>query len=200
VTVSYATADGTATASEDYTAVNGTVTIPAGSTTATFSVVIAADQVDEAAETVLLSLSNPSGAALGAPSNATLTIVDDDTAGVVVNPTAVSVAEGGAIGTYTVVLASQPTSDVTITIATDGQTTVNPPALTFTPLDWNVPQAVTVSAVDDDVAEDTPHTGLISHTAASDDPDYDGVDVDDVTATIAENDFCIYLPLVTRAW
>jgi uncharacterized repeat protein (TIGR01451 family)/CSLREA domain-containing protein len=78
VTVSYTTTDGTAVAGEDYTATGGSVTIPAGSTYVTFSVTIADDQVDEAAETVLLSLSDPSGGALDAPSDATLTILDND--------------------------------------------------------------------------------------------------------------------------
>ena len=46
--------------------------------------------------------------------------------------------------------------------------------LIFTALTWNIPQTVTVSAVDDNVDETSPHTGTIAHIAASSDPNYDG--------------------------
>ena len=75
VTVAYATADGTATAGEDYIAVSSVVTIPAGSLIAAFNVPIIEDTADEPSETILLSLSSPGGATLGSPNHATLTIV-----------------------------------------------------------------------------------------------------------------------------
>ena len=83
VTVDYATTDGTATAGEDYTAANGTLTFPAGSTAQTFTVPITEDSTVEADETVNLTLSNPNGggAFLGSPSEAVLTIVDNDEGG-----------------------------------------------------------------------------------------------------------------------
>lgn len=80
VTVSYASSDGTATAGSDYTATSGTLTIPKGSTTGSFTVPITQDSLDEPDETVNLALSAPTGAVLGSPSSAVLTIVDDDVA------------------------------------------------------------------------------------------------------------------------
>lgn len=80
-TVQYATSDGTATAGSDYTAVTGTLTIPAGQSTHTLAVPIKGDAVTEADETFTVTLSNPVGATLGAPSTATGTIVNDDFAG-----------------------------------------------------------------------------------------------------------------------
>ena len=77
VTVDYATSDGTATADVDYTPANGTLTIPAGSTTATFTVGVLSDALDEANETVTLTLSNPTNATIS-DATATLTITDDD--------------------------------------------------------------------------------------------------------------------------
>ena len=76
VTVQYATADGTATAGADYTAAAGTLSWPAADTTSrTFTVPILADALVEADETVLLTLTNPTGAATLSPrSTATLTI------------------------------------------------------------------------------------------------------------------------------
>lgn len=77
VTVNYATSNGTATAGADYTATSGTATISAGATTATIAVPILADTVDEANETVTLTLSSANNATIS-DSTATLTITDDD--------------------------------------------------------------------------------------------------------------------------
>lgn len=81
VSVQYATADDTATAGSDYTAANGTLTFPAGVVTGALVIALSDDDEDEPAETVLLTLRDPVGAALAAPSNAVLTLRDDDGAG-----------------------------------------------------------------------------------------------------------------------
>jgi len=98
-----------------------------------------------------------------------------------------NVTEGGATDSYTVVLTSQPTANVTITINPGSQLTVSPTTLTFTPANWNVPQTVTVTAVDDALAEGT-HTGTIQHTASSTDSNYNGLAISPVTVTITDND------------
>ena len=79
VTVNYATADGTATAGEDYTAVSGTLTFALGETSKTVSVPITDDSVSDSDETFTLQLSNVSGhlVELGV-AEATGTITDDD--------------------------------------------------------------------------------------------------------------------------
>ena len=66
VTVDYAVT-GTATGSgTDYTLANGTLTIVAGSTSGTITIAsIVNDTLDEANETVIVTLSNPSNATLG---------------------------------------------------------------------------------------------------------------------------------------
>ena len=74
VTVDYATADGGAVAGVDYVATNGTLTFVDGEASQSFSVPILEDGLIELDETVLLSLSNASGADLGAVSEAVLTI------------------------------------------------------------------------------------------------------------------------------
>ena len=50
------TLSGTATAGKDYTAPSGTVTIPAGETSATVSIAILDDELSEGAETIILTL------------------------------------------------------------------------------------------------------------------------------------------------
>src|SRR5262249_1903309 len=77
VTVSYATANGTALAGLDYTATSGTATFAPGATTATVSVSVNGETLLEADETFTLNLSGGAGASLGAPS-ATGTILNDD--------------------------------------------------------------------------------------------------------------------------
>ena len=84
VTVDYAVT-GTATGSgTDYTLANGTLTISAGSTSGTITIAgIVNDSLDEANETVIVTLSNPSNASLGSNSVHTYTITDNDSTPVV---------------------------------------------------------------------------------------------------------------------
>ncbi len=65
VTVSYATADGTAWAGADYTARSGTLTLAPYQTTATITVPVAADGVAEGNETFTLTLLTANGATIG---------------------------------------------------------------------------------------------------------------------------------------
>ena len=87
VTVNYATADGTATAGEDYTATSGTLTFTPGETEKTVSVAIIDDTVEDSGETFTLVLSDPSGGRL-ADAEATGTIFNTEV------PTSVSEADG----------------------------------------------------------------------------------------------------------
>jgi len=84
VSVSYATANGTATAGSDYTATSGTLNWPIADTVSkTITVPILNDSVPESSETFTATLTSPTGGAtLGTPSTATVTITDDDGANV----------------------------------------------------------------------------------------------------------------------
>jgi hypothetical protein len=85
--VSYATSDGSATARKDYTSAFGTLSFAAGETSKTFAVLLTDDAFQEGAETVNLTLSNPSGvASLGSQSTATVQITDNDTPPSLTNP------------------------------------------------------------------------------------------------------------------
>ena len=87
LTVSYETSDGTASAGSDYTATSASITIPAMATSATFSVPVLDDRLDEDAERFTVTLTGTDRGVLGAAATATVTIIDDDTA-----PTIVSAA------------------------------------------------------------------------------------------------------------
>ena len=77
VTVSYATADGTATAGTDYTAAKGTLVFAPGETSKTVAVSIVGDTAGEPDETFMLTLSSPVNGVLGQAS-ASGTITNDD--------------------------------------------------------------------------------------------------------------------------
>ena len=91
-----------------------------------------------------------SGANDGLPSaEKTGTPAVPTTAGVTVSTMALMVTEENTTGdTYTVVLDTQPTADVTVTVAGHSGTEVTPtPAsLTFTTANWDTAQTVTVTA------------------------------------------------------
>lgn len=117
----------------------------------------------------------------------TAAITDNDTAGVVVTQSGgtTSVAEGGAGDSYTLVLTSQPTSAVTITVTPDAQVGVAPPSVSFDSTNWNAPKTIAVSAVDDGIVEG-PHSGSVTHSAVG--GGYDAVAIAGVTVSIADND------------
>ena len=83
LTVDYAPTGGTATGGVDYTLVPGTLTFLAGQATRNISVTVVNDTTYELGETIIVTLSNPSGAFLKAPINHTYTINNNDSMPVV---------------------------------------------------------------------------------------------------------------------
>ena len=80
VTFEWSTVDGTATAGSDYVAVTGaTATIPAGSTSASFTVDVYGDTEVEANEWFSVVITNPVGATYASGGNPSGSILDDDT-------------------------------------------------------------------------------------------------------------------------
>ena len=115
-----------------------------------------------------------------------VTITEDDTPGVSVSLTALTIKEGDS-QSYTVRLDTEPTADVTVEIQApeNADITVDQTALTFTAGDWNTPQTVAVTAAhDDDAVADDP--GTITHTVRG--GDYEGMAVTGVEVTIVEDD------------
>ena len=119
----------------------------------------------------------------------TFDIVVSAAAGVTVSTSALTVTEEDTTGnTYTVVLDSQPTANVTVTVAGHAGTDVtpSPTSLTFTTTTWGTAQTVTVTAGDDaDTANDTV---TLTHSAASTDSNYGGITIGSVVVTVADND------------
>ena len=83
-----------------------------------------------------------------------LTTINDDAVTVTVSPTGgLRTDESGGTASFSIVLGSAPSSDVTITVASSdpGEGVASPGTLTFTDVNWSVPQTVTVTGVDDAV-------------------------------------------------
>ena len=173
-----------------------TVTINANATSKTYTVPTVNDMVDEANGSVTVTVNNGEGYTVGSTAAATVTVNDNDTAAVNVSEsggTSVTEASGaGRTDTYTVVLATRPTHEVTITPTSDtpAAATVSPGTLTFTTTNWSSAQTVTVTGVDDNMDQSGNRSVTISHSAASTDANYNGntISIANVTATVVDND------------
>ena len=117
---------GTATGSgTDYTLANGSLTIDAGLTSGTISIAgIVNDSVDEADETVIVTLSSPGNATLGNDTVHTYTITDNDDPPVIdFNATTSTGAESSSSKVVTVDLSAASGQDVTVNYAVTGTAT-----------------------------------------------------------------------------
>src|SRR5437762_1502341 len=120
-----------------------------------------------------------------------VTNTDDDAVGITVIPTSgLTTTEAGGTATFTVVLTSQPTANVTIGLSSSDLTegTVAPASLTFTSGNWNTAQTVTVTGVDDFGADGAVPYTIVTAAAVSTDPGYSGRNASDVSVTNTDND------------
>ncbi|MBR8535269.1 gliding motility-associated C-terminal domain-containing protein [Carboxylicivirga sediminis] len=119
---------GTATGTGvDYTLANGTLTLPAGKTTDNITIAgIVDDLLDEDNETVVVTLSNPVNATLGANAVHTYTITDNDNMpNVTLSVDKVVIAEDGGVATITASIDAVSGLPVTITLAYSGTATLD---------------------------------------------------------------------------
>ena len=178
-----------------------TVTIPSGESSVTLSVSTVDDRIDEADGTITATVTAGSGytVAMSPDNSASVTVTDNDEAGITVTPTSgLTTTEAGGTATFTVVLDSQPTADVVISVSSSdtSEGTVMPMMLTFTDSDWDEPQPVTVTGVDDSDDEGTVDYTIMLAAATSMDPNYGGVDPADVSVSNSDDDGAIE-PTVT---
>ena len=179
------------------------IVIPAGQTSGTTTLRFkpANDDVDEEAETVILQ-----GAEVVASdsdefltiNSASFTITDDDTRGITVSPASLATGSGigmmeGGTSTYSLVLDSEPTDTVTVTVSSeqDNLIRLTPETLTFTPSNWSTTQTISVVSLDD--GADTSFTNAtIAHGVSG--GDYGSVSVGDISVNI-ENTTQAYIYL-----
>ena len=187
VTIPVTATAGSGLAESEYTGVPASVAFNAGETGKSFTVTAHQDRVAEASETVTLGFGPlPEGVSEGSRASTQVSIADDDTRRVAVAPTELELAEGES-GSYTVVLESQPTGAVTVTVAApaEAQFTVDETVLTFAAESWETARTVTVTvraAVDANAEAPPPAT--LTHAVSG--ADYEGMAADSVTVSILE--------------
>jgi thiamine phosphate synthase YjbQ (UPF0047 family) len=201
LTVGY-TVSGTATAGTDFPAQSGTVTIPAGQTTATVMINPTDDTVDEPDETIILTVTDGSNYNVGTPSSATGTILDDDvvvpdpTVSVAVSPTSVN-EDGAAALTYTFTRSGDATQALSVTYTVGGTATPGTdfPVQTGTVLigAGQTTATVTINPTDDTVDEQD-ETIILTVTDGS---NYNVGTPSSATGTIIDDDGVIADPTVS---
>lgn len=104
-----------------------------------------------------------------ATDDVTVTVISEDNAGVVTSVENLNVTEGGSSVNYTIVLSASPDTGETVSIAINhtADLTVSPDTMNFTSANWNTPQTVTVTAVDDASAEADPEATTITYVVTS---------------------------------
>ena len=172
---------------EDITVDKTSLTFTTDNWDAAQEITVLAAEDDDALNGVATIEHSASGADYGnvSVSLVTATEADNDTAGVTVTPTALTVTEGSN-AKYTVVLDTQPSGDVTISVSfasgSDEDITVDKTSLTFTPDNWSMAQEVTVTAaVDNDIEDDA---AVLNHKASG--GDYGEVTIADVVVTVTD--------------
>lgn len=105
--------------------------------------------------------------------------------GLSLSAASLSLTEGGAAKTYSAVLTQVPDADVTVTLTAGAQLSLARSQLIFTPANWNVPQIVSVRAVNDGVVEG-PHSAVISNALSSNDIEYSVLKPKEVSVAITD--------------
>jgi hypothetical protein len=124
------------------------------------------------------------------PGNVTVSNTDNDTAGIIVSAISGTPTEAGGTATFTVVLRSQPTANVTVAFDSNDLTegTVNPKSFTFTSANWRTAQTATVTGVDDAEFGDSPSYAIVFTASTSADPSYAGITPTSLSLVTTDND------------
>ena len=159
---------------------------PANSTIAQ-TITVSADEDEDAEDGTATVTHAPSGGGYDTVPDLRVgvTVADDDTAAVNLSHTVLDVDEGDS-ATYTVWLDTKPTGQVKVTpsVASDSGLLVSPSSLTFTRANYATARTVTVSAQEDEDAEDG--TATVEHQASG--GDYSEVSVDPVVVRVDDDD------------
>ena len=102
--------------------------------------------------------------------------------------------DGSATLSYTVELTSQPVADVTVTVGTSDQLTASASQLTFTSVNWDTAQTVTLTASAGAAAFQGTREVDLPLTAASADPQYQGL-TSSVSAQLMDADGLNAMPI-----
>lgn len=210
------TLSGTASSGPDYsnvTPAGGVVNFSSGQTASHINMNVLGDFIDENNETITVTLfgasgTNPTGTGvISGSDSAAAIIIDDDSAGFTILPLSGPTSEDGLTATFTIRLTSQPLATVTIPLSSSDTTegVVNPAALNFTPLTWNIPQTVTITGVDDPNPDGSINYTILLGPSSSSDPLYHNQTLPSVVVINLDNDSPpisptgpLYLPFIVK--
>lgn len=133
-----------------------------------------------------------------------ITNTDNDLPAISVTPTSGTTAEAGGNFTFSVVLLAQPSANVTLSLSSSneaegrirraagvcnsgGAAGSGICSLTFTAANWNIAQSVTVTGIDDLVADGNQSYTIVLSPAVSADASYNGFDPADIAMTSTDN-------------
>jgi hypothetical protein len=131
------------------------------------------------------------------PADVTVVNTDNDVAGITINPvTGLFTTEGGGAATFSIVLNTQPAANVVINLNSDdtSEGTITPNSITFTGVNWNIPQVVTITGCDDVVVDGPVTYHIITSPSVSTDLSYNGMNAADITVVNNDNDAIIPSP------
>ena len=162
-------------------------------------ILVVVDSVDELIfdgdqTTIITGFVNPSSdpSFTGASSKTVNVITEDnDAPGYTVNPVVGSLTESSTItAQFTIVLNATPTSDVIIDLknADSSEVSLDKNFLTFTPINWNIPQIITLFSEDDYIIDGTQTTSITASVNNSSDPDYISLPSQTVSVVTYDNE------------
>ncbi|MDM8566311.1 choice-of-anchor Q domain-containing protein [Candidatus Halobeggiatoa sp. HSG11] len=99
-----------------------------------------------------------------------------------------NLAEGIANDSYSLWLNTSPTKPVSITLTENDDLILEPNSLTFDNSNWDTPQTIQVTDIDDNIAEGL-HEHIISHTVTSDNTNFNNLPIEDITVQITDDDY-----------
>jgi hypothetical protein len=180
---------GTATNGTDYNTISNSVSIPAGSTTASITIIPVDDSISEYDETVVLTVTGGTGYSVGSPSSATVTILDNDPPLVMISATDSNASEGaGNTGTFTVSLSHTRGADIVVNYSIGGTATnvtdYNSIGTSVTIPAGFTTGTITITPIDDNIYEGSETVILTMATGTG----YSVGSPNSATVTIADNE------------
>ena len=102
---------------------------------------------------------------------------DDDTASIVISESSLQVDENGKSDEFEISLGSRPTSDVTIefSVSDAGEAALSSNVVVFTRDNWDVPQTITVTGLNDDAPDGDTTFEIVATPSSSGDSTFDSL-------------------------
>lgn len=124
------------------------------------------------------------------PADVFITNLDNDVAGISINKKDVVTTEDGGFDIFTVVLDSQPLMPVTmpLSLTNQNEAVLSTTGVDFTPNNWNSPQTVLVTGLDDVILDGNQPYTIITQPGHSGDPHYNGISSADLAGINIDND------------